>query len=133
MGRIECRRRWPGGTVDTPGQTREKLAVLHRQCEAIGRPADDILRSHITIWLILAPDETALRAKVERYFPDGQVWARAVARTPEGAIEYFQGLVDTGIQHFVVEFFDAQDEETVRLLAERVAPAVRPATAEDAS
>ena len=75
-----------------------------------------------------------MHAKVDRYFPNGldQFWGRyLVARTPEGAIDYFQGFADAGIQSFVAQTLDPHDEETVRLLAERVAPAVRPGRSGD--
>ena len=124
----------PAGHCDTPKDARAKLAVLRRQCESVGRPYDDVLRSHFTHWVIVAPDEGAVRAKVDRYFPNGldQFWgAYLIARTPEGAVDYFQGFADAGIQHFVAQTLDPHDEETVRLLAERVAPAVRPGAASD--
>ncbi|MDF3039716.1 MAG: class flavin-dependent oxidoreductase, partial [Thermomicrobiales bacterium] len=44
------------GGVDTLEQARHKLDVLRRHCEAVGRPYEHILRSHFTIWLILAED-----------------------------------------------------------------------------
>ena len=59
------------GGVDTLEQARHKLDVLRRHCEAVGRPYEHILRSHFTIWLILAEDEASVRRKVDRYFPMG--------------------------------------------------------------
>jgi len=37
----------------------------------------------------------------------------------------FQELVDAGIKYFIVQMLDATDEETIRLLAEQVVPAIR--------
>ena len=48
-----------------------------------------------------------------------------VAGTPEEAITYYRMLVEAGIQYFVVESLDAADEETIRLLAEKVVPEVK--------
>jgi alkanesulfonate monooxygenase SsuD/methylene tetrahydromethanopterin reductase-like flavin-dependent oxidoreductase (luciferase family) len=126
----------PAGQVDTPERAREKLADLRRQCELAGRPYQDILRSHFTHWVMLAEDDAAVQAKVARAFPRGldYFWGKyLVARTPEGAIDYFQGFADAGIQYFVVQTLDPHDEETVRLLAERVAPVIRPGSTTDAA
>ena len=103
--------------------------MLRRHCAELGRPYDDILRTHFSHWVILARDERAVAAKVARYFPDGldQFWgAYLVATTPDGAARLFQRFVDAGIQYFVVQTLDPTDEETVRLLAQEVAPHVRP-------
>jgi len=121
----------PAGNVDTADAAREKLDLLRRQCEAAGRPYDDILRSHFTHWLILAPDERAVQAKVTRYFPDGldQFWgAYLVAGTPEEAARHYQPFVDAGIQYFVLQTLDPTDEETIRLIAEQMLPWIRPAS-----
>lgn len=120
----------PAGHVDTPEQAREKLAILRRHCEAIGRPYDQILRSHFSHWVVLAPTAAAVAAKVARYFPEGldRFWgAYLVAGTPDEAARYFQGFADAGIQYFVAQTLDPDDEETMRLLIEQVAPRVRPA------
>jgi alkanesulfonate monooxygenase SsuD/methylene tetrahydromethanopterin reductase-like flavin-dependent oxidoreductase (luciferase family) len=116
----------------TVGGIRRKLSVLRQHCDALGRPFDSVLRAHFTGWLILAENETLLQAKLQRYFPDGLEqrfsgpWSGfALACTPEKAITYYQELVDVGIQYFIVQILDAADEETIRLLAEQVIPAIR--------
>jgi alkanesulfonate monooxygenase SsuD/methylene tetrahydromethanopterin reductase-like flavin-dependent oxidoreductase (luciferase family) len=119
----------PAGHVDTAEAALEKLSLLRRQCEAVGRPYDDILRSHFTHWLVLAPDEAAGQAKVNRYFPDGldAFWgAYLVAGTPETVARYYQEYVDAGIQYFVFQTLDPTDEETVCLAAEDLLPRLRP-------
>jgi alkanesulfonate monooxygenase SsuD/methylene tetrahydromethanopterin reductase-like flavin-dependent oxidoreductase (luciferase family) len=118
----------PAGGVDTPDDARRKLAVLRRHCDEVGRPYDDVLRSHFTHWVMLAETEDAVSAKVKRYFPHGldAFWTNyLIARTPEGAAEYFQAYADAGIQHFVAQVVDPADHETFRLLAATVAPNVR--------
>ncbi len=118
------------GTTTLTGIGR-KLAVLRDHCAALGRPYDTILRTHCTGWLILAPDEERLERKVRRYFPQGMAarysgpWeGYAIAGTPERMIAYYQSLVDAGIQYFLIGTLDATDEETIRLMAECVIPAV---------
>jgi alkanesulfonate monooxygenase SsuD/methylene tetrahydromethanopterin reductase-like flavin-dependent oxidoreductase (luciferase family) len=121
----------PAGHVDTAAAVPEKLALLRRQCETVGRPYDDILRSHFTHWLVLAPDESTVQAKVTRYFPHGldAFWgAYLVAGTPETVARYYQEYVDAGIQYFVFQTLDPTDEETVRLAAEQLLPRLQPIT-----
>jgi alkanesulfonate monooxygenase SsuD/methylene tetrahydromethanopterin reductase-like flavin-dependent oxidoreductase (luciferase family) len=108
---------------------RHKLAVLQRHWAALGRPADTVLRTYATGWLILAQHETQLQAKLAHYFPAG-VGARysgpwrdfVVAATPERAAAHFRAMAAAGIQYFILETLDATDEETIRLLATRVMP-----------
>jgi alkanesulfonate monooxygenase SsuD/methylene tetrahydromethanopterin reductase-like flavin-dependent oxidoreductase (luciferase family) len=119
------------GGVDTPQEATRKLAVLRRHCKEIGRPFANILRTHFTIWLILAEDEASVARKIARYFPEGldAIWQRAVvAGTPEQVARYYRSFVDAGMQYFVAQVLDASDEETFRLLAEEVRPRVAPDT-----
>ena len=122
---------------------RHKLEVLRRHCEEVGRPYDEILRTHYTNWLILAPTEDDVRAKVARYFPGKtrQAWDQRmassfsaatpgvadrmiVAATPAQAIAYYRARADAGIQYFVVTLFDGNDRETLDLLGREVVPHV---------
>jgi alkanesulfonate monooxygenase SsuD/methylene tetrahydromethanopterin reductase-like flavin-dependent oxidoreductase (luciferase family) len=122
------------GGVDTLEQARGKLEVLRHHCDTVGRPYENILRSHFTIWLILAEDEASVRRKVDRYFPDGldSIWQRCVvAGTPEQVIPYYQSYADAGMQYFIAQVLDARDEETFRLLAQEVMPRIRPDPAVD--
>ncbi len=68
-----------------------------------------------------------MRAKLDRYYPQGlneeQRFSRVVA-TPDGAVAYYQALVDAGMSYFVIQSQDAGDEETFRLLAHEVVPRV---------
>ena len=134
----------PGGATGnarTPEEVRHKLAVLRGHCEAVGRPYETVLRTHWTTWLILAEDERRAQAKLERMGPTLRAWGtdpeqarqRAAEEwpgfillaTPERAVAYYQAFADVGMQYFVVEVMDATDEETIRLLAQEVAPKVR--------
>src|SRR6185503_16926794 len=98
--------------------------VLRRHCATIGRPYDDVLRTHFTGSLVLARDEAGVRAKRERYAGDRFIRPEHVL-TPAEASANFQALADVGIQYFFVQSFDAGDEETFQLLAEEVAPQIR--------
>lgn len=117
----------------TPDEVARKLAVLRRHCDEIGRPYETILRTHFTTWLMLAETESLARAKLDRYYPAGineeQRYSR-VATTPDGAVAYYQALVEAGMDYFVVQSLDAADTETIRLLANEVAPRLRPRASE---
>ena len=117
------------GGVRAPDDVRTKLAALHQHCNALGRPYDTILRTHMTGWLILAEDGDRLQRKVQDYVPEGierrfsGPWRGfAVANTLDGAISYYQALADAGIQYFVIQMPNASDLETIRLFAEQVIP-----------
>jgi alkanesulfonate monooxygenase SsuD/methylene tetrahydromethanopterin reductase-like flavin-dependent oxidoreductase (luciferase family) len=117
------------GRGTTPEDVRRKLAVLRSHCDALGRPFETVLRTYGSGWTILAEDEGALRAKLEHYFPEGLErryngpWRDFVfAGTPERATAHFAELIDAGVQYVIVETLDAADQETIRLLAERVVP-----------
>ena len=117
------------GGVDTLEQARVKLEVLRRHCEAVGRPYENILRSHFTIWLMLAEDEASVVRKVDRYFPDGldSIWEKCVvAGTPDQIVSYYQSYADAGMQYFIAQVLDSRDEETFRLLSREVKPRIRP-------
>jgi alkanesulfonate monooxygenase SsuD/methylene tetrahydromethanopterin reductase-like flavin-dependent oxidoreductase (luciferase family) len=120
----------PAGNVDSVAEVQSRLQVLETQCRAVGRRYDAILRSLFTHWLILAPDEGAVAAKVARYFPDGldQFWGKyLVAGTPEQTARYFQGFVDAGIEYFVVQTLDPDDEESFALIKSELVPRLQPA------
>lgn len=105
----------------------ERLAVLERHCEAVGRPYNEILTTHFVWWLMVAPTEAEARAKFRHYFgenPSAQSRG-AVVGTPEQVAEYFQARADAGMQYFIYQALDGADHETIQLVAEQVIPQVR--------
>ena len=115
----------PAGNVDTPEDARHRLAILEAECRSAGRPYDHILRTHFTHWLILAGNEPAAAAKVRRYFPDGldAFWGRyLVAGTPEQVAAHYQGFIDAGVEYFVVQTLDPDDEESISMMTAELAP-----------
>ena len=111
--------------------TRRKLAALRAHCDAVGRPYDEILRTHFTLNLVLAPTEAALAAKVAAIDTDRSLspGTRRSGREglltglPEQIVAFFQARVEAGMQYFVVQL-DAGDRETLTLLATEVMPRV---------
>lgn len=80
---------------------------------------------------MLAPTDSAARAKLAHYYPEGinveQRFSRVVG-TPAQVSAYYQSLVDAGMEYFVVQILDAADTETIELLAHEVIPRVLSAT-----
>lgn len=117
------------GKVRSGDDVRRKLEVLKGHCESLGRPYEDILRTHFTSWAMLSSTEAEAIAKRDRYYPNGLTEEQKVTRivgTPEQVIPYYQAMADAGMEYFVVQVLDAADEETFRLLASGVMPAIRP-------
>jgi alkanesulfonate monooxygenase SsuD/methylene tetrahydromethanopterin reductase-like flavin-dependent oxidoreductase (luciferase family) len=117
------------GAARTPDQIAAKWRALAGHCRDAGRPFDDILRTHFTSWIMLAPTEKEALAKRDRYYPDGMTEEQQATRvigTPEMAIAHYQALADAGFQYFVAQVLDATDQETMALLAREVAPHIRP-------
>ncbi len=115
---------WSGSAFEL-SDVQRKYEALRAHCQAVGRPYGSVLRSHYTPLLTLAENEEQLRRKqAEARIPDRQLRSVPVFATPEGAVAHYQALADAGVQYFMATI-NGRDEETVRLLAEAVVPAVK--------
>jgi alkanesulfonate monooxygenase SsuD/methylene tetrahydromethanopterin reductase-like flavin-dependent oxidoreductase (luciferase family) len=111
---------------------RRKLEALAAHCAAAGRPYDEILRTHFTLYLMLAPSEDEARRKLDALDPACSTSAgtrrsgkaQVLATTPARAADYYRALAAVGVQYFVIQL-DARDHETITLLATDVMPALR--------
>jgi alkanesulfonate monooxygenase SsuD/methylene tetrahydromethanopterin reductase-like flavin-dependent oxidoreductase (luciferase family) len=116
------------GAARGAAEVARRFEVLRGHCDDVGRPYDEILRTHFTSWLILAENDRDARAKREKYFPNGlteeQTYTRIIG-TPDQVVAYCTELVDAGVQYFVMQTQDASDTETIELLGREVAPRVR--------
>lgn len=116
------------GGVRGAASVAQRFEVLKRHCDEIGRPYDDILRTHFTSWLFIAETERDVQAKKDKYFPGGLTEDQRYTRifgTPDQIVAYCAELVDAGVQYFVMQTQDASDTETIELLGREVAPRVR--------
>ena len=115
---------WSGSAFEV-SDVQRKYNALRAHCEALGRPYDSILRSHFTPLLTLAETESDLeRKRANARIPDRQLRTVPVFATPERAIDHYQSLADAGVQYFLATI-NGNDDETVRLFAEAVVPAVK--------
>jgi alkanesulfonate monooxygenase SsuD/methylene tetrahydromethanopterin reductase-like flavin-dependent oxidoreductase (luciferase family) len=117
---------WAGSAFSTDDVAR-KYDVLRAHCLDVGRDFSDILRTHYTPLLTLAPDEKSLAAKIRSTrIPDADLRTVPVFATPGQAVAHYQGLVNAGVQYFLM-LVNGHDQETVDLLATAVIPSVGPA------
>jgi hypothetical protein len=100
---------------------RRKFAVLRGYCEALGRPDESVLRSYY-MGLVLAETPAALAAKLRGCYPSGVPAEQPTSL--EAAVHHVCALVDASVQH-VIAAVKGGDLETIRVFAERLAPAVR--------
>ena len=101
------------------GNTQEiahKLDVLRRHCDNEKRDFDEIERTCLPTFL-LARDEAALKAKVERFGVPGT--SRGFALTTTQAVDLLGEYADLGIQLMVCSIHK-NDHETMELLAEMI-------------
>jgi hypothetical protein len=82
-----------------------------------------VLRSYLTLPLVLAETHHALRAKLDAIPEDDRAFYQPslVAGTPSEVIEHYQSLIDAGVQYFIIAAWE-KDLETLHLLAEQVVP-----------
>jgi alkanesulfonate monooxygenase SsuD/methylene tetrahydromethanopterin reductase-like flavin-dependent oxidoreductase (luciferase family) len=102
-----------------------KCHVLQEHCLQVGR-AQPILRSYLTMPFFVAKTpqtllrkQQALPAEVLSLFQ-----SNIVALGPQEAIDYFQGLIEAGIQYFIVGV-GLRDRETLELLRTEIWPALK--------
>ena len=101
-----------------PETVERKFEVLRRHCEAERRNYDEIERTCLT-GLLVARDETALKAKRERLnAPDP---FRGFAVTVPQAVDLVGRYRDVGVQLFICSIYK-NDSETQELLATEVMP-----------
>ena len=113
------------GSAYGAADVRRKLAALDGHCAVLGRPAASVLRSQVAVPVVLAETAAALEAKVAA-IPEvvrrGYA-SSTVAALPDAAVAYYQELAEAGLNYFIAGVY-GNDIETVRLLAERVVPAL---------
>ena len=117
---------WAGGVRGGEGVQR-RLAALRGWCERLGRPYDSVLKTDVTLPLIIADTRSAVADKLDRYVPPfvRQITAESiVAGTPGEVIAHYAPLVRAGLQQFLAMVYGS-DIDTVRLVAERVVPELR--------
>lgn len=111
-----------------PEEVRNKLQILRKHCEDVGRDYDSVLKTKNNS-IILAEDAGALKDKIARFKPDvvsKEEWLRRkIAGTPEEVGEVMKVFVRDGIRYLNVSFPDAETLDGIRLFAREVIPMVK--------
>jgi alkanesulfonate monooxygenase SsuD/methylene tetrahydromethanopterin reductase-like flavin-dependent oxidoreductase (luciferase family) len=113
---------WGGGAF-TLADVQRKYALLQQHCEALGRPYPAVLRTFHFVPTLLGDSPAELEMKRARVPPTLLQFAgqTALMGTPEQAAERLRPLAKAGCEYFT---FAAMEPDTLRLLAERLIPAL---------
>jgi F420-dependent oxidoreductase-like protein len=108
---------------------RHKLDVLARHCADVGRDPADVRKS-VTFRAVLDEDERAAQERAREIFggpPPERLRHMMVIGTPEQCVERLRTYADLGVGDFLLGALPPVDWQTVELVAESVAPAVKAA------
>lgn len=113
------------GSASTTEDVMRKCNALRAHCETFKRPVNSVLRTHLTIPLVLAETPAAVTAKLDTIPPEIREMFRSgeVALTPPEAIEHYNALVQAGMQYFIISVSPG-DIETMQLFGQQVLPAL---------
>jgi alkanesulfonate monooxygenase SsuD/methylene tetrahydromethanopterin reductase-like flavin-dependent oxidoreductase (luciferase family) len=117
--------------MDRAAAVERKFNALRQHCRDLGRPEDEVLRTHFTANIILGPTQSAADAKADATDPSVSTSPGRrrggrngiLVASPERAIAYYRMLRSAGAEYFVIQL-DAPDHETIKVLAEQVIPEV---------
>ncbi|WP_377266901.1 TIGR03560 family F420-dependent LLM class oxidoreductase [Peterkaempfera sp. SMS 1(5)a] len=107
-----------------PGFYRHKLEVLAGHCDAVGRNYDSILRT-ASLSVFAAPNESDLNRLLEPHLRGrdrAELAAGSAVGTPGQLVDIFNGLVEAGIQYFILYFHEPTQLEPMQLFAREVIP-----------
>jgi F420-dependent oxidoreductase-like protein len=112
------------GDVD---QYRHKLGVLAGHCADVGRDPSDIRKS-VTFRAVLDQDQRTAHARAAELYGDPlpeRLQTMMVVGTPEQCVERLRAYADLGVRDFLLGALAPADWQTIELIAESVAPALR--------
>lgn len=97
----------------------DRLTILKRQCEAVGRDPATLRLS----WfgrLVVGKTEAAARALDSKWTPEN-----AFVGTPTQIVEQMQPFIDAGVTYFMFVVLGLPDPEIIHLLTEEVLPKLK--------
>jgi alkanesulfonate monooxygenase SsuD/methylene tetrahydromethanopterin reductase-like flavin-dependent oxidoreductase (luciferase family) len=120
---------WAVGSWYLPSvnEYRQKLEQLKLYCSEVGREFGS-LKKALGVGCILAKNKSTLAQKARKFRPAEislekyKTTQMQVRGTPEECVEILRNYADVGVDHFVMDFPDVTDLETLRLFGERVIP-----------
>ena len=117
-----------GGPI-TPQRYKELLTVLEEHCTQVGRRIDQIEKTLIVDYAVVAKNRIELEEKIRRFKPKDVSKAQFVegnlAGTPEDIIGRITEFIDVGVTYAMLRFPDMLKGEPFQLFADKVMPAFR--------
>ncbi len=108
-----------------------KLGVLAAHCGDVGREPADVRKS-LTFRAILDEDEQSARQRVQATFggpPPERLEKMLITGTPEQCVERLRPYAELGVTDFLLGALAPVDWQTIELVADSVAPALKAAVA----
>jgi len=117
-----------GGPI-TPQRYKELLEVLGEHCRKVGRKIDQIEKTLIVDYTVIAKNRAALNEKIREFKPKGVSKAQfiegSLVGTPEEVISRIEEFIDIGVTYIMMRFPDMMKNEPLQLFADEVMPAFR--------
>jgi F420-dependent oxidoreductase-like protein len=117
-----------GGPI-TPQRYKELLEVLDEHCRKVGRKIDQIEKTLIVDYTIIAKNKTALQEKIRKFKPKAtsktQFTEGNLVGTPEQIISRIEEFIDVGVTYIMMRFPDMMKKEPLQVFADKVIPAFR--------
>ena len=105
----------------TPDEVRQRLEVLRAHCGSVGRPYEEITRTHFG-WCLIGRTEAEVARKRARYMTTEPF--AGIAGTPAQIVARLRAYATAGSQGFLLSMPDAHEIEPLRLFARAVLPAL---------
>jgi alkanesulfonate monooxygenase SsuD/methylene tetrahydromethanopterin reductase-like flavin-dependent oxidoreductase (luciferase family) len=120
---------WTVGSWYLPSinEYRQKMEQLRLNCLEVGREFGS-LKKALGVGCILAKNKGALAEKTRKFRPaqisieNYKTTQMQIHGTPEECVEIMRNYADVGVDHFVMDFPDVTDLETLGLFKEAVMP-----------
>jgi len=104
---------------DDPASVKQKLAVLKKHCESVGRDYESIHRTSTTLCLLADSDEQALASlSAERKARLGESVKTDLIGSPETIRQRLAAYEDAGVQELVLRFLDGTNPQALRRFAQ---------------
>jgi len=117
-----------GGPI-TPQRYKDLLEVLDEHCRRVGRKIDQIEKTLIADYTVIARNRAALTEKIRKFKPKDVSKAQFIegnlVGTPEEIISRIEEFIDVGVTYVMMRFPDMLENEPLRLFADEVMPAFR--------
>ena len=117
-----------GGSI-TPQRYKELLEVLDEHCRSVGRKIDEIEKTLIVDYAVIARNKAALKEKIRKFKPKGVSKGQFIegnfVGTSAEIISRIEEFIDVGVTYFMMRFPDMMENEPLQLFADKVMPAFR--------